>query len=220
MVAVGPAGAVAPSGRGMKQAKEVTMSRRLTRFRFPLAIVVAAGLALPHAAQDAALAPPARVPDVIYVPTPEAVVDAMLDMARVGKDDVVYDLGCGDGRIVIEAAKRGAKRAVGVDIDPERIAEARANAKEAGVGDKVEFVEGDLFETDLKGATVVTLYLLPDLNLRLRPKLLELPRGTRVVSHAFDMGDWKPERTRTVEGKHVYLWTVPGPKRAQARSGK
>jgi SAM-dependent methyltransferase len=183
-------------------------------------MVVAAGLALPHAAQDAATASPSRVPDVIYVPTPEPVVNAMLDMAKVGKNDVVYDLGCGDGRIVVEAAKRGVKRAVGVDIDPERIAEARENAKEAGVEAKVEFIEGDLFEVDLKDATVVTLYLLPDLNLRLRPKLLELPRGTRVVSHAFDMGDWKPQKERTVDGKHVYMWTVPGPQKAQARSGK
>jgi SAM-dependent methyltransferase len=188
--------------------------------RFPLAALLAAVVALPAAAQEVVPSNPSRVPDVIYVPTPESVVAAMLDMAKVGKNDVVYDLGCGDGRIVIEAAKRGAKRAVGVDIDPERIAEAKENAKEAGVDGKVEFIEGDLFELDLKDATVVTLYLLPDLNLRLRPKLLELPRGTRIVSHAFDMGDWEPQKTRTVDGKHVYLWTVPGPKRAQARTGK
>jgi SAM-dependent methyltransferase len=188
--------------------------------RFPLAALLAAVVALPAAAQEVVPSNPSRVPDVIYVPTPESVVAAMLDMAKVGKNDVVYDLGCGDGRIVIEAVKRGAKRAVGVDIDPERIAEAKENAKEAGVEGKVEFIEGDLFELDLKDATVVTLYLLPDLNLRLRPKLLELPRGTRIVSHAFDMGDWEPQKTRTVDGKHVYLWTVPGPKRAQARTGK
>ena len=136
-------------------------------------------------------------------------VGAMLDLAKIGKDDVVYDLGCGDGRIVIAAAKRDAKKAVGVDIDPERIQEARANAKAAGVEDRVRFVEGDLFETPLDEATVVTLYLLPDLNLRLRPKLLALKPGTRVVSHAFDMGDWKPAQQKTVDGKDVYLWTVP-----------
>ena len=162
--------------------------------------------------EAAATAPSAqnvREPDVVFVPTPEPVVAAMLDLAKIGKDDVVYDLGCGDGRIVIAAAKRGAKKAVGVDIDPERIQEARANSKAAGVEDRVRFVEGDLFETPLDEATVVTLYLLPDLNLRLRPKLLALKPGTRVVSHAFDMGDWKPAQQKIVDGKDVYLWTVP-----------
>jgi SAM-dependent methyltransferase len=139
---------------------------------------------------------PHRDPDVIYVPTPERVVATMLDLAKVGRGDVVYDLGCGDGRIVVEAAKRGAKKAVGVDIDPERIAEARENVRKAGVESRVEIREGDLFEMDFSDATVVTLYLLPDLNLRLRPKILALKPGTRVVSHDFDMGDWKP----SVEG--------------------
>ena len=179
---------------------------------------LAAGLALATAAAGKdAPARAARTPDVVYVPTPEPVVERMLDLAHVGKGDVVYDLGCGDGRIVIAAAKRGARRGVGVDIDPERIAEARANVRAAGVGDRVEIVEGDLFEMDLSDATVVTLYLLPDLNLRLRPKLLALKPGTRIVSHAFDMGDWKPERTAQVDGKTVYSWTVPEPRaRAQA----
>ncbi len=152
---------------------------------------------------------PARDPDVVFVPTPEAVVEAMMDLARVGPGDVVYDLGCGDGRLVIAAAKRGARKAVGVDIDPERIREAQENARSERVQDKVTFVEGDLFELDFSDATVVTLYLLPELNLRLRPKLLALAPGTRVVSHAYDMGDWKPDRTRRVAGKTVYAWTVP-----------
>jgi SAM-dependent methyltransferase len=150
-----------------------------------------------------------RTPDVVYVPTPDSVVAAMLDVAKVGKGDVVYDLGCGDGRIVVAAAKRGAKKAIGVDIDPERVQEARANVARAGVGDRAQIVEGDLFKTNLQDATVVTLYLLPDLNLRLRPKLLALKPGTRIVSHAFDMGDWKPEKELQVDGKNVYFWTVP-----------
>jgi SAM-dependent methyltransferase len=167
-----------------------------------------------------ALGKPERTPDVIYVPTPERVVETMLDLAKVGAGDVVYDLGCGDGRIVVEAAKRGAKKAVGVDIDPERVAEARANVRQAGVGDRAWIREGDLFEMDFADATVVTLYLLPDLNLRLRPKLLALRPGTRIVSHAFDMGDWKPSAVRHVDGKTVYFWTVPPHARTQARTAK
>jgi SAM-dependent methyltransferase len=186
------------------------------------AAALAALLAAPWVAlaeSGSATGHPAKTPDVIYVPTPPAVVTRMLDLAKVGKDDVVYDLGCGDGRIVVAAAKRGA-RATGVDIDPERIAEARANVKQAGVEDRARIVEGDLFETDLKDATVVTLYLLPELNLRLRPKILQLEPGTRVVSHAFDMGDWKPERVEQVEGKTIYYWTVPEQRpRSQARTG-
>jgi ubiquinone/menaquinone biosynthesis C-methylase UbiE len=158
---------------------------------------------------------------VIYVPTPEAVVEAMLKAAKVGPNDVVYDLGCGDGRIVVSAVRDfGAKRGIGVDIDPERIREARENVKQAKVGDRVKIVEGDLFTMDFKDATVVTLYLLPSLNLKLRPKLLsELRPGTRIVSHAFDMGDWAPEQTLQVDGKTVYLWTVParGAKTTQAK---
>ena len=163
---------------------------------------------------------PHRDPDVIYVPTPERVVATMLDLAKVGRGDVVYDLGCGDGRIVVEAAKRGAKKAVGVDIDPERIAEARENVRKAGVEDRVEIREGDLFEMDFSDATVVTLYLLPDLNLRLRPKILALKPGTRVVSHAFDMGEWKPSVVRQVDERTVYFWTVPARTKAHARTAK
>ena len=148
--------------------------------------------------------------DVPYVPTPQAVVDKMLELAAVTKDDVVYDLGSGDGRIVITAAKKYGVRGVGIDIDPERIKEANANAVLAGVSDRVKFLQQDLFKTDLKEATVVTLYLLPQVNLRLRPKLWnELKPGTRVVSHAFDMGDWTPQQKVEVEGKTIYYWVVP-----------
>ena len=147
--------------------------------------------------------------DVPYVPTKQPVVDAMLNIAKVSKGDVHYDLGCGDGRIVISAAKRGAI-ATGVDIDPERIKEANENAKVAGVTDKVSFIEGNLFDMDFSKATVLTLYLLPDVNLKLRPKILkEMKPGSRVVSHAFDMGDWKPEKTIVVDGSTIHYWTVP-----------
>ncbi len=154
-----------------------------------------------------------RTPDVIYVPTPQEVVDGMLKLAKVGKNDVVYDLGCGDGRIVVTAARQFGARAVGIDIDVIRIREATANVQQAGVGDRVKLIEGDLFETDISEATVVTIYLLSRLNLKLRPKLLkELRPGTRVVSHAFDMDDWKPQRTETVGSSTIHLWTIPARK--------
>jgi ubiquinone/menaquinone biosynthesis C-methylase UbiE len=144
-----------------------------------------------------------------YVTTPDRAVDAMLKLAGVKRGDVVYDLGCGDGRIVISAAKKYGVHGFGIDINPERIAEARANAIQAKVTALVKFEAGDLFEADLHGATVVALYLLPDLNLRLRPKLLrELKPGARVVSNTFGMGDWKPDKELIVEGSHIYLWTI------------
>ncbi len=147
--------------------------------------------------------------DVPYVPTSQTVVKAMLDLAELKAGDVHYDLGCGDGRIVIAAAKRGAK-ATGIDLDPQRIREANQNAEEAGLKGKVTFIEGDLFDFDFSKADVLTLYLLPSVNLKLRPKILkELKPGTRVVSHAFDMGDWEPEKEITVDGSTLYLWTVP-----------
>ncbi|HVL57281.1 MAG TPA: methyltransferase domain-containing protein, partial [Burkholderiaceae bacterium] len=149
----------------------------------------------------------ARAPDVLFVPTPPDVIDAMLRVAQVGPNDVLYDLGSGDGRIPIAAAQRHGTRAIGIDIDPERIREANANARRAGVSDRVRFIEGDLFEMDLSEATVITLYLLPRLNLKLRPRLLQLKPGTRIVSHAFDMGDWAPERYLDVGGRAVYFWT-------------
>ena len=158
-------------------------------------------------------AAPLRGPDVIFVPTPNDVVDGMLKLAGVSKKDTVYDLGCGDGRIVITAAQKFGAPGVGIDIDPERIREANENVKKAAVADRVKIVRGDLFQADISEATVVTLYLLTDLNLKLRPKLLkDLKPGTRIVSHAFSMGDWKPERSMEVGGTSVYLWRVPASK--------
>lgn len=152
----------------------------------------------------------AREPDVPYVPTDPQTVTRMLEMADVSEEDVVYDLGSGDGRIVIAAARQHGARGVGIEIDPERVAEARQNAQEAGVADRVEFRQGDLFEADLSEATVVTLYLLSSVNMKLRPKLLkELDPGTPIVSHDFDMGDWEAERVEQVGGDTVYLWKVP-----------
>ena len=152
-----------------------------------------------------------RSPDVVFVPTPYEAVDAMLKVAKTGKNDVVYDLGSGDGRIPIMAVQKyNATRAIGIDINPERIREAEANLKAAGVGDRVRFLNEDLFEANIGDATVVTLYLLPSLNLKLIPKLLaDLKPGTRIVSHAFDMGSWKPEQTLNAGGSTVYFWTIP-----------
>jgi tRNA G37 N-methylase Trm5 len=155
-----------------------------------------------------------RQPEVPYVPTDDKIVEQMLAVANVGKNDVLYDLGSGDGRIVITAAKKFGTRGVGVDIDPVRVKEANENAARAGVTDRVRFAQQDLFDTDIREATVVTLYLLPEVNLRLRPKLLkELKPGTRVVSHNYDMGDWAPLKTIIVnlpETSHtVYYWVVP-----------
>jgi SAM-dependent methyltransferase len=150
----------------------------------------------------------ARQPDVIYVPTRQSVVDAMLKVANVKAGDVVYDLGCGDGRIVVSAAKLGA-RGIGIDIDPQRVADATQNVERNGVGDRVKILNQDLFTTDFKDATVVALYLLPSLNLKLRPILWKtLKPGTRIVSHDFDMGDWKPEQTLNVDNATVYYWTI------------
>jgi predicted RNA methylase len=157
---------------------------------------------------------PLRSPDVIFVPTPQEVVDAMLKLAKVTKNDVIYDLGSGDGRIPITAAKTYGARGVGIDIDPQRIKEATENLKTAGVGDRVKFLNQDLFTTDISEATVVTLYLLPSLNVKLIPKLnKELKPGTRIVSHAFDMSadgtERKPKETLNVNGRTVYFWTIP-----------
>lgn len=162
----------------------------------------------------------ARTPDVPYVPTTEKAVEEMLKLAKVKKSDILYDLGCGDGRIVIAAAKTYGARGVGIDINPERIKEAKQNAKAAGVEHLVRFEENDLFEADIKEATVVTLFLLPAINLKLRPKLLkDLKPGVRVVSNTFDMGDWKAaQEVRLSESSEdafpglsdrLYLWTIP-----------
>jgi len=182
-----------------------------------------AGATLFAAAAAAQSAQPRRDPDVPYVPTTEPAVEAMLKLAGVKKTDIVYDLGCGDGRIVIAAAKTYGAHAVGVDINPVRIGEAKENAKKAGVENLVRFEENDLFEADIHQATVVTLFLLPNINLQLRPKLLaDLKPGTRIVSNTFDMGDWKPEKEaivgdpdeETYLSHKLYLWIVP------ARNGK
>lgn len=154
-------------------------------------------------------ATPVRL-DVPYVPTPHQVVEKMLEMADVQPTDFLIDLGSGDGRIAIAAVRdRGARGAYGVDLNPERVAEARANADAEGVADRVTFEQGDLFETDLSGASVISMYLLPSVNMRLRPHLLELPPGTRIVSHAFDMEDWAPDGFEEVGNLDVYLWIIP-----------
>jgi methylase of polypeptide subunit release factors len=147
--------------------------------------------------------------DVPYVQSRTKVVDGLLKLAGVKKGDVLYDLGCGDGRIVVTAAKDFGATGVGVDLDPQRIAEANANANAAGVADQAKFVTADLFDVDLSKATVITIYLLPTVNMQLRPKLLALKPGTRIVSHAFGMGDWKPDKTEEVDGSTIYLWIVP-----------
>ncbi len=155
-----------------------------------------------------------RSPDVIFVPTPQEVVDEMLKIANVRKGDVLYDLGSGDGRIPVTAAKKFGVRGVGIDIDPERIREANENAKKNGVEKLVQFRQEDLFQANFSEATVVTLYLLPDLNVKLRPKLWkELKPGTRIVSHQFDMGEWKPQKQVELNGRSIYFWTVPDPKK-------
>jgi SAM-dependent methyltransferase len=161
---------------------------------------------------------PQRAPDVPYVPTTDEAVDGMLKLAGITSADVVYDLGCGDGRIVIAAARKFGSRGVGIDINPVRINEAKENARKAGVEKLVRFEEGDLFTADIHEATVVTLFLLPNVNLRLRPRLLQdLKPGTRIVSNTFDMGDWKADKEAVIGepgntaglSHQLYLWTVP-----------
>jgi SAM-dependent methyltransferase len=188
----------------------------LFRKSLPCSYLVIAALSV--TAMAAQTAKPKRQPDVPYVPTTEEAVKAMLKLANVKKNDVVYDLGCGDGRIVIAAAKEFGARGVGIDINPVRIGEANENAKKASVEGSVRFEENDLFQADIHEASVVTLFLLSDVNLKLRPKLLrELKPGTRLVSNTFDMGDWKPDKEATVGdddqenflSHRLYLWIVP-----------
>ena len=163
-----------------------------------------------QARQAATAATPLREPDVRYEPTPQPVVREMLRLAGVGPNDVVYDLGSGDGRIPITAAREFGARGVGIDIDPQRIRESEANARAAGVTDRVHFRNEDLFEADFSDATVVMLFLYPDVNLKLRPRLLrELAPGTRVVSYYHDMGDWEPERIVPTPRANIYLWRIP-----------
>jgi ribosomal protein L11 methylase PrmA len=179
---------------------------------FLVATLLVAG---PTAAQAQAQKAP-RTPDVIFVPTPQEVVEDMLRLVNVKKGDVLYDLGSGDGRIPITAAKLYGVRAVGIDIDPQRVAEAQDNAKKAGVTHLVEFRQADLFMSDFREASVVTLYLLPELNVKLRPRLLqELKPGTRIASHQFDMGDWKADKKLESSGRVIYFWLIPDPKKGR-----
>ncbi|MGI4843624.1 MAG: class I SAM-dependent methyltransferase [Janthinobacterium lividum] len=193
----------APSGGGAAPASP--MRRRVTTSGAALAgLSLASALALPLPASAA------RVPAVPYVSTPPDVVRRMLALARVGRDDVVYDLGCGDGRIVIEPARRRGARGVGIDLDPVRIREARENARRAGVTRRVTFRQADLFATDFSSATVVMLYLLFEVNLKLMPRLWrQLRPGSRVVSHDFHMGgQWPPEQIVRIRDHSLYAWTI------------
>lgn len=169
----------------------------------------AASTFAPPAAQAQDLESKKIVP---FVPTPQQVVDKMIELAGVKKGDVVYDLGSGDGRIVITAAKKGA-RAVGFDVDGDLVKESRENIRKAGLQELAEIRQQDILTVDLSGASVVTMYLLPDVNLKLKPHILsQMKPGSRIVSHAFDMGDWKPDKVERVDGRTVYLWTVPAKK--------
>lgn len=190
------------------------MNRSLRRVSVSLAAVVA-GLALVIVVARTSVASQAaqrKTLDVIYVPTPHNVVAKMLSMAKVGPNDVVYDLGSGDGRIVVAAVKDfGARRAVGYELDPVRLKEANENARAGNVTDKVQFVAGDLFEADLSEATVITTYLLPVLNERLVPTFRKLKPGTRIVTHNYDLtDDWKPVEREVLEGHSIYFFRVPG----------
>lgn len=178
------------------------------------AVVLAAALGSASAAPHPLSAPGAldrlnqEAPFAVFVSTPPAVVEGMMDLAQIGPNDVVYDLGCGDGRIVIAAGKRGA-RGVGIEIDPKLVKEATENAQKNNVAGRVTIVEQDLFQADFSDATVVVVYLLPSMLMKLRPVFWKtLKPGSRVVSHSFDMGDWKPERSLKVEGRTIYLWTI------------
>lgn len=189
----------------MKTRREMLMSSAALLATRALPAIGFAGTAGAQALDEIA-----RQLDVPYVPTPVGVVDAMLDLAKVGKSDTVYDLGCGDGRIVVRAASRFGCRGVGVDLNPERVKEAKQNAIKSGVTELTRFEVGDVFDFDFSPATVVTMYLLPSVNLKLRPRLLkELKPGTRLVSHDFHMGDWAAQTTREVGRSRIYLWTIP-----------
>ena len=174
-----------------------------TRLSFAaLTLAVAAGYA-------AAGQRPARQPDIFFAPTRQTIVDAMLRLARVTADDVVYDLGSGDGRIVVIAAQKFGARGVGIELDPKLVALSRELAVASEVGDRVKFVEADMFTTDLSPATIVTLYLSESINLDLEPKLRnELRKGSRIVSHQFRMGRWQPDETRVADGEELFLWIV------------
>jgi len=190
------------------------MFRTLWTALVVMGLVLVSAAAPQVVAEDKEEAKPERTPDVIYVPTPHEVVDKMLQMAKVTKDDLVYDLGCGDGRIVVAAAKKYGCKAVGFDIDPKRVAEAKENVKKNKVGHLVTIEQKDIFELDLSKASVITLYLLPSLNVKLIPQLEKLKPGSRIVSHDFDMRGVEPDQKVEVTPKDgrthtVYLWTTP-----------
>jgi precorrin-6B methylase 2 len=176
----------------------------------PAALALALALPTATSAADATYTPQVgqEGKDVIWVPTPEALIAKMLDMAKVTPNDIVFDLGSGDGRTVIAAAKRGAK-ATGIEFNPDMVTLSKASAQKAGVADKATFINGDIFATDFSQATVLTMYLLPSLNLKLRPTILNMKPGTHVVSHAFTMDDWKADETASVDGRTAYHWIVP-----------
>lgn len=187
-------------------------------WRGAVLVLAMAAFAWPASAQGTVDESELHIPpglDVPYVPTPEGTVDQMLDMARLTSGDYLIDLGSGDGRVAIMAAQKFGARAYGIDIDPRRVAEARANAEKAGVADRVSFARKDLFETDLATADVITMYLLPSVNLKLRPHLMALRPGTRIVSHAFHMQDWRPDEHRQLMARDAYMWIVPA--RAEGR---
>ena len=194
-----------PSYRRHRRYTALVTHRNIARVRgvvLLLSVLFVSGIA--------AQVPAPRTPDIHFAATPQPLADAMLQLAKITRDDVVYDLGSGDGRIVVLAAQKYGARGVGIDIDPQRIAEANENAKAAGVTGKVKFLVQDLFTSDVSEATVVTLYLLPSVNEKLLPKLQkELKPGTRIVSHAFSFGDaWPSERKEVVDGKTIYFWTI------------
>ncbi len=191
----------------------MSTSLRLTAFLCTALTLGGVAATAQEAAKNNATRPaatPERKPDIHFVPTPQSMVDEMLTTAKVGKDDLVYDLGCGDGRIVITAVSNFGARGIGIDIDPQRIDEATASAEKAGVTARVAFKVADIFKSNFSDASVIALYLLNTINEKLRPKILaETKPGTRVVSHAFSMGVWRPDAEKTVDGRHMYFWVVP-----------
>src|SRR4051812_36724418 len=186
----------------------LTASLRHRCYMFLLLCLVAAGVCAQPAKKEFEPQVGQEGKDVIWVPTPEGLIAKMLDMAKVTQADTVYDLGSGDGRTVIAAAKRGAK-ALGIEYNPDMVELSKKNAEKAGVASRANFMKADLFETDLSPATVITMYLLPSINVKLRPKILNMKAGTRVVSHAFTMEDWTADQTESFDGRTAYMWIVP-----------
>lgn len=210
MSAIGSCYRACARGNARSNVAQRRRTPNVTRILVLAAACLALGVPPAHAQLESLNEPPVLPgKDVPWVPTPDAAVDRMLAMAQVGPRDLVYDLGSGDGRIAIMAAKRFGARAVGVEYDPTMIEVSRTAARREGVADRVRFVQGDLFEFDFRAATVVTLYLLTSINVELRPRILALRPGTRVASHMFRMGDWQPDESARVGSSDVYLWIVP-----------